>query len=345
MSQTTMENVIQFILNNRCQDRLCIVSFYGGEALLALNKMKWIINTLIASLGNKVGFSISSNGYLLTKDVVDWLCTVPDCHINVTIDGFEELHDLNRKTIDGKNTYQRILTNLKYFKDVYPQEYNERISYLVTLRCWKELVAVSDFWKNDCFFSDKIPTHVSFVMPKNIEEMSNPASSIEEKKEVLKIAFERYKNGENSLLVKQFKEWTDNISRSSRSMIVNDSIVIYTCLEDMYRVFIDSYGKLFICERFTSKKSIIGDVFNGIDEQTALLLEEKFIERRNKNCQECDIYNVCSFCLNSLNHDDLEMNALCDNERKTNRLIAEYYWKRRMFDRQKQLHNKTKLLC
>lgn len=122
-----MRDTIRFILANRCADRLTIITFYGGESLLALGKIKWMMKELRAVLGIGVGFSISTNGYALTPKVIDWLVSVSDCHVYITIDGYRDLHDQNRRTAGGLPTYDKILANLRYFKTAYPEEYQARV--------------------------------------------------------------------------------------------------------------------------------------------------------------------------------------------------------------------------
>jgi len=341
MSKTTMQQTVDFILKNRCKERLSIVTFYGGEALLALEKMKWIIHTLRTHLGDNVGFSISSNGYILNHITTDWLCTIPNCHIYITIDGFKELHDTNRRSINNKPTYQHIVKNLSYFKERYPKEYEERVHFLTTLERWKDLITVSDIWKNDIFFSDKTPKHLSFVLPKNIEDMQHPKSSLSEKRHVMQTAFERYMMEEKSFLVNQFIEWTDNIAHSHKTYFDNNITTIYTCIEDMYRVFISTEGELYLCERFCSKQSIIGNVKYGLNETSIISLENKFINRRNNRCRNCKIVSICTFCISSLNYTDEEMDVLCKTEYETGILVSDFYWKRRMFDRKRQLMKNT----
>lgn len=337
MSMQTMQETLNFILNGRCSDRLTIVTFYGGEALLALDKIKWMIQSLRSVLGKDVGFSISSNGYALTPSTIDWLCTIDDCEIYITIDGYEELHDANRRTVSGKPTYGRILSNLQYFKDKYPEEYLKRVNFLITLRTWKQLPDVSDRWRTNTFWSEKIPKHLSFILPVNVEEMRIPVSPINERREVLDIAFERYRQGEKSLLTQQFMEWTDNIHRGMQYVQEGNDISVVTCLEDMYRTFISAEGDIYICERFCSEYKIGSVDSGGIDEAQLQNLENSFVERRNRFCAECSAAQLCTLCMTSLNYNDEELDAICDTERAMVELIKEYSWKRRMFDRERQL--------
>lgn len=340
MTLETMEQTLRFIVDSHCKDRLTIVTFYGGEALLALDKIKWMISHLRLALGSNVGFSISTNGYALSKDVVDWLCTVDDCEVYITIDGYRELHNSNRRTAGGQPTFDRIMSNLRYFRDKYPVEYNKRVHFLVTLQRWRQLPEVSDKWMNNSFLRDKIPVHMSFILPKNIQEMRNSVSPMKERLEVLELALERYQKGEDSLLTRQFKEWTDGPLRNMSHWQNGTEITVATCLEDMYRTFISAEGDVYVCERFCSNFTIGHVSYKQVlDERKIDELEQHFIDRRNRLCTHCTAAKSCTMCMTSLNYSDEELSALCVTEREMCAAIKEYSWRRRMYDRKKELSN------
>lgn len=348
MSEATMHDTVRFILANRCPDRLTLVTFYGGEALLALDRMKTMVSTLRGKLGADVGFSISTNGYALTPEVVDWIAGLPDCHVYVTLDGHREWHDLNRRTRGGLPTYDRILANLKHFKANYPAEYQERVGFLVTLRHWHQLIDVSDRWMADPFLSGKLPKHVSFILPRTLEEMLHPASPPDERRRVLDVAFQRYRSGEKSMLTQQFVELTDQMHRTMQTLGPGNGIPkneieirVSTCLEDLYRTFISTEGNVYICERFGSGHAI-GHVREGrLDRLRLEGMEQAFIDRRNRRCTQCEAAVLCRICLTAANYTDTELDALCHTERATVKLLQEFAWQRRMFDRSQQLLQPT----
>lgn len=331
-----MQDTLRFILANRCLERPTTVTFYGGEALLARDRMEWMMTALRKEAGDDVRFSISSNGYALTPDVVDWICSIDNCEVYVTIDGYEELHDRNRRTVAGLPTYKTILQNLEYFKATYPEEYQQRVGFLVTLNKWNELPEVSDRWLGDVFLHDKLPKHLSFILPRSLQEMRSPVSPIGERARVLGLAFDRYMKGEKSLLTQQFVEWTDNIHQGMQVLHEDDELVAVTCLEDMYRVFVNAEGRVFLCERFCSEHSV-GNVASGIvDEASLREMEERFIRLRNRHCTTCSAAALCTKCMTVLNYSDEELSALCDMERQMCALMKQYAWKRRMFDKKNE---------
>lgn len=91
------------------------VSWFGGEPLLALGNIYYISEKIIEICNkNHVPYaaSITTNGYLLTKDVFKKLLSYKVLSYQITIDGNKENHDKNRKMINGSGTYDVIMNNL-----------------------------------------------------------------------------------------------------------------------------------------------------------------------------------------------------------------------------------------
>ncbi len=333
MNSTTAERVVEFINANYYPGRPVRVTFYGGESLLAFGVMKSMAEKLTAVHGDNITFGISTNGYLLTADVVDWICDQSHCDVFVSLDGDRETHNRNRITRTGIATYDRILGNLRNFHKRYPQDYLKRVEFLVTLSEYTDLVRVSDYWKGDDFLRLKQPSHVSFLLPRDKEEMELSDKKYASFKTLLATAFQRYCAGEESLLVNKFTEWTGQIDASA-----TDEITVTTCVEKLYRTFITVSGDLYLCERF-NRDFQIGSIYDTLmfDPTKAEELESHFISRRNKRCSNCHVAEWCSMCMTSLNYSDEEMDILCSKERKIIELIKDFSWKRRRFNREKEL--------
>lgn len=92
------------------------VSWFGGEPLLASDVIFELSDSFIDSC-DKDGISFSSsmttNGYLLTEDVVDRLFKRNIRTFQVTLDGPAFIHNRNRKLAGQGGTYEKILNNLK----------------------------------------------------------------------------------------------------------------------------------------------------------------------------------------------------------------------------------------
>lgn len=338
MDDATADATVRFILTTNCPDRDVRVTFYGGEALLALGVVKSMVARLYEALRDRVEFAISTNGLLLERDVVDWICSYPRFNVYVSIDSYRELHDSNRITVAGSKTFDRIIANLERFSRTHHERYMQCVFFLVTLASWQELPEASRRWNESEVLRHRPPMHLSFVMPRNVDDVKAMSGSIGQRKMVLDIALSQYEAGFDNLLTSKFKEWTDIVRRDSQAAVSDDTMTVTTCVEDFYRTFVSSEGDIYICERF-AKHFTIGSVYDGIIPDAPEKIEKSFIEFRNNRCRQCEVAEICSKCMTVLNYDgDSDMlDALCDLERKTISLIAEYAWKRRQADRRRQL--------
>ena len=91
------------------------VSFYGGEPLLNLKAMRIVAGGLqeyCKPRGVEFGFGITTNGALLTPEVVEDLLGFGLKGVKVTLDGFGRFHDRKRPFIDGRGSFDRIVENV-----------------------------------------------------------------------------------------------------------------------------------------------------------------------------------------------------------------------------------------
>lgn len=113
MSQDTTCNLIKFINHHQDTKNLNII-WYGGEPLAAFDIMKDIVsrikNDCKITLASQ---TIVTNGYLINKEVIDFMKTNLFKSIQITFDGIKEHHDQTRCLKSSrKPTYEKILLNI-----------------------------------------------------------------------------------------------------------------------------------------------------------------------------------------------------------------------------------------
>ena len=92
------------------------IDFYGGEPLLNMDIIKYLsekFQTWCKENKKSYGFTMTTNGTLLTPDVVDELKPLGFHGARITIDGVKEIHDARRpfKTAKG-SSFDTIMKNL-----------------------------------------------------------------------------------------------------------------------------------------------------------------------------------------------------------------------------------------
>ena len=91
------------------------VTFYGGEPLLNLKAMRIVAGGLqefCKPRGVEFNFGITTNGALLSTEVVDDLLGFGLKGVKVTLDGFGPFHDRKRPFADGRGSFDRIVENV-----------------------------------------------------------------------------------------------------------------------------------------------------------------------------------------------------------------------------------------
>lgn len=97
------------------------ISFYGGEALMALPVLKHIAGKLVDAArerGVDFDFNIVTNGTLLNRKTVEELLPLGLKGAKITLDGPRDIHDQQRPFVSGKGSFDLIVSNIKETSDL-----------------------------------------------------------------------------------------------------------------------------------------------------------------------------------------------------------------------------------
>lgn len=115
ITDATINGIVEFVKNNIHGFNRLIVDWFGGEPLLEIEKINELSQKLIQvcrKYRKPYIASMTTNGYLLTKDVFKMMLRNKVISYQITLDGDEENHNQNRHLANGSGTYRRILDNL-----------------------------------------------------------------------------------------------------------------------------------------------------------------------------------------------------------------------------------------
>ena len=115
MAPDVVKGVKRLISKRQRKLKSLHISWFGGEPLLAPDVIEDI--SLHAQASNISTFtgSMSTNGVLLTPNVVETLERSNVAWLQISLDGFEKDHDVTRCGISGQKTFKRIISNLSSF--------------------------------------------------------------------------------------------------------------------------------------------------------------------------------------------------------------------------------------
>lgn len=91
------------------------VKFFGGEPLLNFTFIKEFIKIMDNSKGKYgiVRYSMTTNGTLLTHEIIDYL-KMHQIECSISIDGYPDIHNLQRKMKNGNDSWHYIENHLEY---------------------------------------------------------------------------------------------------------------------------------------------------------------------------------------------------------------------------------------
>lgn len=287
------------------------ISFYGGEPLLKYDLLQNIILQSEQRWGDDVTFYVATNGMLLDKQRIEWFAS-HNVMIAISIDGTEAFHDRYRRTLQGEGSFGKAYAALAYLKKNYPEYIKEHFLLLTTVTSFVDLSSIALSWHQDPMLYDVAPTTISALAPNF--KLGVPKRDwnevVESHKQLLNLYFE---HRDWIFLKAYFGECVMNwIKRPI--MDVGNEASLSTCLPMNDKIFIDSYGKLHVCEKISNLFSI-GNVGEGIDWEKANQLVISYYNKRKERCKECPAIRMCSLCLTSTEFNEEQMDVLCHNER------------------------------
>lgn len=115
MSEATLEKVLDYIVDNNLPNDPINLLLLGGEPLLnkkALFKTIDIINQKYPEIKHLIRFQMTTNGILLDDSTIDFI-EENRIELSISIDGDRETHNLNRKSVNGKDVYDIIFRNMQ----------------------------------------------------------------------------------------------------------------------------------------------------------------------------------------------------------------------------------------
>ena len=303
MNLETAQKAVDFFLARNSELAEVVIGFYGGEPLLEFDLIKQCVEYAKSQVeGKKINFNMTTNGTLLSGNLVDYLVE-NDFYLNISLDGSKEEHDVSRKFVNGEGSFDMIMNNIKRINERYP-EYIKNISFMTTINPHVDLSCVLEYFSSEEIFNDK-----NIIYNTMVENSSNQDITYDKKYymvrnyEYIKMLF--------SLIGKLDRKHVSPLVMGSREMVKykQERLRKHTkmvpiehhngpCLPGVQRLFVRVDGALFPCERVNEAIDYfkIGTLEEGIDENQIKKIMNigKVTENECKNCWNLKQCTLCA---------------------------------------------------
>jgi His-Xaa-Ser system radical SAM maturase HxsB len=125
MDEETAKRVVDFILNS--PSKLLVIELQGGDCLYNFDTVKFIIDygeEVAKSKNKRLLFNVVTNLTLMDEEKLNFLKKHQIMGLATSLDGPKEVHDANRKYIDGNGSYDDVVYWIKRIKTEFRKDFN-----------------------------------------------------------------------------------------------------------------------------------------------------------------------------------------------------------------------------
>ena len=125
MDEDTAKAVVDFIFTSPAD--LLAIEFQGGEPLFNFDIIKFVIEYAekkAIERHKKIRFNLVTNLTMMTEEKLNFLKEHKIMGLSTSLDGPKEVHDANRKYIDGKGSYDDVVYWIKRIRNEFRKNFN-----------------------------------------------------------------------------------------------------------------------------------------------------------------------------------------------------------------------------
>lgn len=275
MNEQIVNSIIMYVKKNIEKFSGVYISWFGGEPLLNMPIIRKISKSiaLICTMYKKMFMSgITTNGYLLSDEVIDELLKYNFCHFQVTLDGPKETHDLSRPLIGGYSTFDKIKNNLLNLKK---KENNFRLIIRINISKTNEnkIIKFLDYLYELFGNDERIE-----ILLKNVGRYS--------------YNIENYNDYRDNTSLQDYIQYGRSIGLNMGRSLLFTGDSGFVCYASTNNTFLVDYdGKVKKCTVLLDDKiNYYGRLDTNGELQKDLDYKEKVIDEK---CLNCEIYPLC----------------------------------------------------
>ncbi len=288
LKDSAADSILKLINKKASEFKKIILYWFGGEPLLELNRIKYVMEQgqrICEQRNCCIESFMTTNGYLLNESRIQQLKKLGLYGVQITIDGNKETHNTKRILAGGQGTYEQVLQNL-----------------ILCLKCGIRVI---------------LRMNVSDENAADISELLNSIPK-EYRSDVMVSIANIFQNEEKSdvfPLMKQVMESGYLIYQRQ-----NSYVGCSCCFSNS--VTIDTDGSLLLCTH--AKEGRVGHLGfdgNAVIEETAKVHQMKTVSALdNPQCRDCI---ELPYCLGDCNFARIKYNQCCLGKRADGMSVEE----------------------
>lgn len=295
MSWSIAKSAVDYLVWCSGRRRDIQITFFGGEPLLNYKVIQQTVDycqKLEKNGDKKFLFELITNGTLLTKDVTDYIAE-NNFILFVSLDGWHEMHNENRPSLDGIDRFDSILENAIYADRVFSEKKLPKVKVRANLTPnFRDVKKVADYLESKGFTYIGIGTIEPLPHGDNCgmclsEEQLDELS--EDQTNMMLSTIDKLKNNENvGAYIGR------NVRKTLKSM-KQHTIPGVICGVCRNTTIVDNRGFLYPCHRYAGmEKYRVGDIFHGNDKKLVHEFYRNIAERVVRDCSKCWIRDYCA---------------------------------------------------
>lgn len=300
--------------------RSITIGFYGGEPLLEHKKMFKTVEYIkekYPDIFPEVSFAISSNGTLLTREIIEKLIQY-NFVLAVSLDGPQEIQDRNRVFKGGGDTYNTVMKNLALVKSIDSDYYKRKVFFCATVAPPYNFREMIDFFKKES--EDQEGSSVFNMVDPFDTTYFDQFDMVEERKkhteqsnELIWEFIDKKSCGEEDRILSSFlKENYIDMHQRKVFELPESTFPNGCCLPAIKKLFVDTNGRFHLCEKGSLNFSY-GDVDSGMSVKKMFDFVDRYIESSN-HCKYCWAIRFCDACfLTSIEGDRFSVERKMEN--------------------------------
>ena len=302
MTWETAKKALDYLYNHSCDAESIGISFYGGEPFLNYKLIKKIVDYCNSSyISKSVEYRTTTNGTALNDEIIHFIIK-NNFKLAISLDGGKTIQNKHRKLGNtGSDTCDIVLRNINTIRKVSEDYFSKRVSFISVVFDDENGDDVLNFFNNIGVESDRVLLQTASLGGIDYIPTVNYLSK-------------RTPNEGDKLFLNIY---------ANKSEIPENWHHNGPCIPGIKRLFIDTEGLMYPCERIVEHKCLsIGNIYNGVDISKVINFMN-IGKLSEQDCKSCWAMRFCDLCIANCN--DVNKNCLSTEQKKQ----ACYYVKQR----------------